>query len=225
MLEMFKQNLKRHKYKIVVGLPMAVLLASSLSLVRDPAQVCIVPTDNRYVAVGEDVALEVTANATEVINVIGAKIRVPQDLLTVESISKEGSILTLWTEEPHVSQGIVQFSGGIVREGGFLGDGTVLTIHVRPTHSGNAEVSFDEVHMLAHDGTGREVECGKGPIMLSIRDADKPSPDVNHDKQVNIFDLGLVSANIFLGYESFYDLNSDGTISVADLSIIFKAMR
>lgn len=204
---------------------MAVLIASSLSLVRDPAQMCVVPADNRYVKVGEDVALDVTANATEPINVIGASIRVPEDLLTVESLSKQGSIFTLWTEEPTITQGIVHFSGGIVSSEGFLGSGTVLTMHVRPTKPGDAVVSFDEVHMLAHDGTGKEVECGNSPITLLIREAGKPSPDVNNDKQVNVIDATLVSANIFLAYESLYDLNGDGKVSFDDLAVIFHAMR
>jgi hypothetical protein len=131
----------------------------------------------------------------------------------------------LWTEEPTVAEGIVHFSGGIINNEGFLGTGTVLTIHVRPIKAGDAEVSFDEVHMLAHDGTGKEVECGKGPITLSIREADKPTPDVNHDRQVNILDLGLVSANILLKYGSLYDLNGDGQVSLADLLVVFHAMR
>jgi hypothetical protein len=79
---------------------MAVLLASSLSLMRDPNEMCIVPEDNRFVEVGENVTLHVMANADEPVNVIGATISMPHDLLTIDDVSREGSIIDLWAEEP-----------------------------------------------------------------------------------------------------------------------------
>jgi hypothetical protein len=222
---MIKHHLQRHKYKIVVGVPMAVLLASSLSLVRDPEQICLTSKDNRYVTVNESVTLEVTAYADQPINVISASLSYPQDLVRITSTSKKDSIVNLWSEEPAAQAGSIHFSGGIVSPGGFSGTGTVLTLYVQPLQPGNATITFNEVHMLAHDGTGREVACAQHPVTLFIRETGTASPDVNHDTRVNIFDLGLLSANILLKYEPLYDLNNDGKVSLSDLVIIFSTMR
>lgn len=209
----------------MVGLPMAVLLASSLALVRKPTEMSIVPNDNRFVAVGELVTLQVVAHAEEPINVIGASLKIPEESLTVESVSKENSIITLWSEEPAYTNGAVHFSGGILSPSGFVGSGIVLTVQVRPQRIGDVQVLLEDVHMLAHDGTGSEVTSDISPITLVVRDAAQPSPDVNNDKQVNIFDLGLITANIFLHYEPLYDLNHDGKVSLADIVLIFQAIR
>jgi hypothetical protein len=118
----------------------------------------------------------------------------------------------------------VHFSGGIVSESGFLGSGIVLTLHVHPLMPGSAQVTLDDVHLLAHDGTGREVTCGSEPITLSIRPRSYPSPDVNGDHQVNIFDFGIVSARLFMAYNSAYDLNQDGRITLADIGIVISSI-
>jgi len=221
---MVRHHLKRHKYKIVVGVPMVVLLASSLSLIRDPEQICIVPEDNRYVEVGEEVMLQVIADTNEPINVIGATITAPEDLVELTQVSRENSIIDLWSEEPIIKDNTVHFSGGIVSPSGFIGTGTALTVTAVPLAEGEAVIALDDVRMLAHDGTGKEVACGKNPITLIIRPASYPSPDINGDNRVNIFDFGLVSSRLFLAYEKNYDLNMDGKITIADIAIVISNM-
>jgi hypothetical protein len=225
MFKMIRHHLRRHTYKIVVGVPIVVLLASSLSLMRDPDEVCIVPADNRYVSVGERVTLEVVAQADEPINVVAAQIALPTQALSLEEMSKEGSFIDLWSEEPREQDGTIHFSGGVTDAGGFIGTGTVLTLTVVPTAVGEATVALGQVQMLAHDGTGRAVECSARPVTLMVREQNTPSPDVNNDRSVNMFDLGLVSANILLGYKPLYDLNNDGKVSMSDAGIVLATIK
>ena len=216
-----RHQLRRHKYKLVVSVPMAVLLASSLSLIRDPEEMCLVPEDNTYVEVGETVTLHVLAQADEPINVIGARIVAPSELIRITSVRKDNSILDLWSEEPTVINGHeVYFSGGIVQQDGFSGSGVVITMTAQALAEGRAEIKFSEATMLAHDGTGRDIGCGNNPIVLSIRPPSHPSPDVNNDMAVNILDFGLVSSRLFWFYKRSYDLNLDGRITLSDLGII-----
>ena len=222
---MIRHHLERHRYKVVVGVPIVVLLASSLSFIRSAEEVYIVPDDSRFVAVGETVTLHIMAEADEPVNVIGATVAVPADTLTITNVSREDSIIDLWSEEPTVDdEGRVHFSGGIVRPSGFLGSGMVLTLVVEPHSIGTATLTFDAVQMLAHDGTGMEVVSSTNPITLHIREADTPSPDVNGDNVVNIFDFGIVSSRLFRSYEETYDLNQDGKITLADIGIIISNM-
>jgi hypothetical protein len=225
ILFMLHTHLKRHRYTVVVGVPIVVLLASSLSFMRSPEEVCIVPEDNRFVEVGETVTLHVIADAKEPVNVIGATLLIPEESLTVETISREGSIIDLWSEEPVLSEeSRIKFSGGIVSPTGFLGNGIVLTLVVTPLAEGETSVSFEDVHMLAHDGTGKEVSCGNNPVTLSVRAAERPSPDLNNDNVVNIFDFGIISSRLFFTYNKEYDLNQDGKITLADIGIVISNM-
>ncbi len=223
MLAMIHHSLKKHKYKIALGVPFVFLLASSLSLVRNPEEMCIIPEDNRYVKIGETVTLFVTVQADSPINVLGGTIRYPNELVRIDSISEEDSIIDLWTEKATTTEdGTIRFSGGVVSKSGFLGDGKVLSITLHPLQEGEAVITFDEKHMLAHDGTGMEVDCSINPITLSIRSDATPNPDVNGDTKVNIFDFGIVSARIFMTYDRSYDLNMDGIVSLEDIKVLFK---
>lgn len=222
---MLHHKLKKHKYKIALGIPVVLLLASSLTLSRDSKEMCIVAEDNRYVEVGETVTLHLTAKVDTPINVIGATLLIPTEHILVENIVQDESIIDLWSEEPTLSDsGDLHFSGGIITDSGFLGEGRVLTLTTRPLKEGVATIVFTESTMLAHDGTGVEVACDTGPITLFIRPATFPSPDVNNDNQVNIVDFGLVSTRMFMKYERTYDLNLDGKITLVDLGILFSTI-
>ena len=221
-----RHHLKKHQKKIVLTLPIVFLLASSLSLIRDPEEICLVSEDNRFVEVGENVTIQVVANADTAINVIGASITSSSELVAIESVSRENSIIDLWTQEPEIlDDDTLSFSGGIVSDNGFTGKGTVLSFAVTPLKEGTATVNLEEVEMLAHDGTGMKVSCNNSPITLIIRPQKYPNPDVNGDKMVNLFDFGIVSARLFMTYERSYDLNLDGKITISDIVVIIANMN
>lgn len=221
---MAQYRLRKNKYKILLGIPIVILLASSLSIVRDSEDMCIVTNDSRYVEVGEEVTLQIVANADKPINAVSGTVYVPDDLLTVKSISHENSIIDLWSEEPTINDSGITFSGGIISKDGFTGDGNILTITVSPKKEGSAKIYFENTKMLAHDGTGMNVGCINNPITLVIRPEKHPSPDVNGDKRVNVFDFGIVSARLFMTYRREYDLNLDGKITIADILILISNM-
>lgn len=225
MLTMVRHHLARHKYKLAVGVPVVVLLASSLSLARSSEEVCLVPEDNRFVEVGETVTVQVLLNAQTPINVVAGTVVAPSDMVTVEGIDTTDSVVDLWTQEPTIEDGSsVSFEGGIISENGFEGSGIVLSLVVRPTQPGKAQFLLENPQLLAHDGQGTDVACSAHPITLSIRETDYPSPDINGDKRVTISDLGLVSLRVFRTYERQYDLNLDGKISMSDLAILFSSV-
>jgi len=136
---------------VIVSL-MAVLLPTPLhatSLYLDP------PTKN-YV-VGETVSVRVIVSSEEDINAVSGRLIVPTDVFEPLSISKQGSIVDLWLQEPAVSS-----RGEIVFEGLILGDGfsgveTVFTIYLRALGTQNATLQFAEGLVLASDGLGTNV--------------------------------------------------------------------
>ncbi len=224
MYKITRHYLKKHKYKIALGVPMIFLLASSLSLIRDTEEMRIVSEDNSFVEVGETVTIHVIANADKPVNVIGATVNVPEELIEIVKVSRENSIIDLWSEEPKIKDSSIHFSGGIVNETGFLGEGVVLTVILTPKQEGTANIYLKETSMLAHDGTGMPVTCDNKPITFTIRPESHPNPDVNGDKHVNIFDFGIISARLFMRYERSYDLNLDGKITLADIGVLISNM-
>lgn len=220
--------IERYRYHFVAGLPIVALLASSLSFSQDPGEdLCITAQNSRYVTVGEQAIVRVIANADEPINTVSGTIRIPAPLLEVGAVTPTPSILDLWAEAPTVAENgaLLRFSGGTTRPGGFTGTGTVITFTVTPLTPGEATIRFEEAHMFAHNGTGQEVSCAMGPMTFFVRDAARPSPDVNDDARVDIFDLGTLSARMFLAYDRRYDLNTDGKVGIDDLVLALRYVR
>ena len=92
------------------------------------------------------------------INAAQAKILFSQEILEVKSISKTGSIFTLWPEEPIFSnsRGEVSFKGGVPSPG-FTGTSNILTINFQGKKTGQARISFSNAEVLAADGRGTNI--------------------------------------------------------------------
>lgn len=98
-------------------------------------------------------------NNTQAINAVSGSISFPADLLTVKSISKDGSIIKLWSNEPSYSNidGSINFEG-VVFNPGFSGNqGRVLRIIFVPKRIGKANIFFQSGSVLANDGKATNV--------------------------------------------------------------------
>jgi hypothetical protein len=224
-MNMFYYHIKRHRYKIVAGVPIVVLVATSLSFSQSGYNLCVTPEETRYVTVGETVTLNLVAQADEPINVISTSVQIPTTLVDLLEFSKTNSVIDLWSDEPRTENGLLRFSGGIVRTGGFVGQGTILTLTIRPHTEGVAKFEISDSRMYAHDGTGREVACSTNALTLWVRPEGNPSPDINADARVNMLDIGILSTHLFFRYNSAYDLNRDGVIDFADMQILFSHLK
>ena len=226
MRQTLHYHLKRHRYKVLVGAPVILLVASSLSFSRTAENMCLVTDDTQFVRIGESVTMHVVASADEPINVLGGTVSLPAHLVHVDTITREQSIVSLWIEEPTLTESgtLIRFSGGIINQGGFTGKGDIFSFTLHPTATGTAEFAFTETHMLAHDGTGKEVTCPGMSLHLVIRDADAPSPDVNSDRTLNLYDVGLMTIHLFSSYNPLYDLNHDGVVTMRDLGLLLSTI-
>lgn len=224
---MTPRYIERYTYHLIASVPLVVLLASSLSFSNASDDLCVTTQDSRYLAVGEQTTLTITVDADEPINTISGIVHIPTESVHVDTVTNTPSILDLWSEVPTFSEGgaTLRFAGGTTKPGGFTGRGVVLTFTVTPRVPGEATIRFEEAHLFAHDGTGREVSCATGPITFSVRATTTPSPDVNGDARVDLFDLGTISTRIFLAYDRTYDLNVDGKVGIDDLVLMLRHIR
>ncbi|MBI5456875.1 hypothetical protein HY969_04000 [Candidatus Kaiserbacteria bacterium] len=157
--------------------------AFAVPIVASAATMRIAPASASAVSGGSvSVSVQVTSS-DQAMNAASGVLKFPPDLLQVSSISKSGSIIGLWAQEPSHSNiaGTVNFEG-VVLNPGFIGsNGTVLTVTFRALVAGVASLSISSGSVLANDGNGTEVLTGSLPgfVLISEGVAVAPSASPN----------------------------------------------
>ncbi len=131
------------------------------------------PSTGSY-AVGSTFSVGIfVSSAGESANAVSGEISFPVDKLQVLSVSKSGSIINLWVQEPSFSstEGLINFEG-IVLNPGFTGSGgKIITINFKNKAAGNATLSFSSGSILANDGKGTNILTGLGNAVFTIAES------------------------------------------------------
>jgi len=106
----------------------------------------------------------------QAMNAVSGVIRFPSDILSVSSISKSDSIMSLWAQYPTFSNvnGEINFQGVIMTPGYKGLFGKIATISFKPKKIAKATLSFSSVAILANDGYGTDITTGSNGITLNI---------------------------------------------------------
>ncbi len=141
----------------------AVTQAAGASLYISPA--------SKSCQIGQSFTATVfVSSAEQAMNAAQGTISFPTDKLNVTSISKSGSVISLWTQEPSFSNsaGTVSFEG-IVLNPGFTGSvGKMISINFKTKTAGDAAVSFSSGSILANDGKGTNLLSDFGSARYDI---------------------------------------------------------
>lgn len=113
------------------------------------------------VSEGSHVTLDVKVKATDqAINAVSGSITFPADLLQIVSISRDSSILNIWTHDPNISRNKISFEG-VILSPGYQGEGgSIFRIMFEAKKRGLATVAFSEGSILANDGQGTNIIDG-----------------------------------------------------------------
>lgn len=137
------------------------------------------PSSGSY-AVGANFSVSVyVSSADQIMNAASGIISFPHDKLEVTSLSKTGSIFTLWVQEPSFSNnaGTVNFEG-IVLNPGFTGAmGKIITINFKIKTAGIALINFSSGSVLANDGKGTNILTNLGDAQFSLGGAGPSVPE------------------------------------------------
>lgn len=116
------------------------------------------------------------------INAIEGLITFPKDLLRVESVNNNGSIFSIWTEQPTFSNtnGAISFNGGVPAPGYIGTKGKVMSILFKAEKPGTAQINFSSAGIYANDGVGTNVISDKNGITINI------APQKKVEKQIGI---------------------------------------
>ncbi len=128
--------------------------------------------------VGQKITLQLMVSADQSINAISSLISVPTSIFTIESVSKNSSILNFWVTEPSFSSanGTINLEG--VTLGGYsAGNGNIVTITLKAKSVGTDSIVIKNGQILANDGQGTNVTGSLNGGTFTIKPAAiKPAP-------------------------------------------------
>lgn len=112
----------------------------------------------------------------QAINNSGAVINFPTKFLEVVSVSKSGSIFSLWVEEPAFSNsaGVISFDGGLPTPGYNGSSGRLLNITFRVKSAGTASLVFSSGAVRANDGYGTDILQTRAEAQFGLISEERP---------------------------------------------------
>lgn len=158
----------------IVSLTLAVVLfVGQTSLVVAAGATLGFSPASDTVTEGETFAIRLVVNTGgQAINAAEATIDFPKDRLDVKSVSKSGSIFTLWPIEPSASNatGTVTFSGGVPNPGFTGSSGRIITLNFLAQKPGSAKLTIGNAQLLANDGKGTNILGSVGSATITIKE-------------------------------------------------------
>ncbi|MDP2789979.1 MAG: cohesin domain-containing protein [bacterium] len=158
----------------------------------------------------DTVTLDVRLNSEQdTINAVQARLLYDPAALEVVEVSKAGSFLVLWTEEPKVDAkaGVITFSGG-TPNGSYVVNGRLVTIVFRSKLLGSTNVLFDTgtSGVYRNDGLGTKVALTAKPATIDvaltgrslvINSTTHPNPDAWYAKSFLQFDWNVTPEAVY----------------------------
>src|SRR3989338_9059734 len=117
-------------------------------------------------------------SSNQAMNAASGVVSFPWDKLEVVSISKTGSIFSLWPAEPSFSNsaGTVSFEGIVLNPGYTGANGKILSITFRARNAGQANLNLSSGSILANDGTGTNILNGMRVAVFTLINAGETPP-------------------------------------------------
>jgi hypothetical protein len=128
--------------------------------------------------VGKTFSVDIMVSSNvDAINAVSADLSFPHDALQVMSVSKKGSFINLWAEEPSYSntKGTVSLEGVALNPGFNKASGKVVTVTFKAIQAGNVTVSVTSGSILANDGNATDVLKTTGASFIYINENEEPA--------------------------------------------------
>lgn len=153
----------------IIFLLSGILLWSTPALAADLRIV----TDRSAYKVGDTIVANIIlSSASQASNAVSGVLDFSKELLQVSSLSKTGSIINLWVQEPAYSNtnGQVSFEGAILNPGFTGGSGRILSVSFRARKAGTVVLSYSTGSILANDGQGTSILKTLGKTSFTIQE-------------------------------------------------------
>lgn len=131
--------------------------------------------------VGKTFSIDIVVNNNiDAINAASALVSFPKDTLQVVSVSKKGSFINLWAEEPAYSndKGTISLEGVALNPGFDKATGKILTVTFKAIQAGNISVAVTSGSVLANDGNATDVLKTTGAAFVYVNEDTAKGDDV-----------------------------------------------
>ena len=164
-----KINLKDNYLKKFFAKLLFVLFLLTIGQKIFAAELTLSPSSGNY-NVGDSFSVMLRVSSpSQSINAVSSGVSFSNDTISLSSISKSGSIITLWPVEPSFVNQAGSASIDGVAISGFTGNsGTVVTLNFRAIKEGPAYVRLSGASVLANDGNGTNVLQGSDGASFTI---------------------------------------------------------
>lgn len=193
--------MKYYRFFIIVSLFFVILFSFGNTVF---AASTLFFTKPSFVSEGDRVTVFLRVRSTDQpINAISGVVTFSENLLKPISVSKESSIINLWTGEPKIIRDRISFEGVILNPGFNGSNGIVLKIVFEAKERGLARLNFSEGSILANDGLGSNVLARLESNTLRINAVSlkpvSPIPSLVVDKE-NTTDKNIAKLPVILEY-------------------------
>jgi hypothetical protein len=158
---MFSITLKN--VPVTLMLAFVSMLLFSITSIALAADITVAPATGSYTP-GQTFTVAVrVAPAGASVNAVEASLKFNPAVLSVVSLSKDGSVFSLWTTEPTFSNtaGTISFGGGSPSP--FTAQSNLLNVTFRAVAAGSGALTISTASVLAADGKGTDVyKTGSG---------------------------------------------------------------
>ena len=179
--------LRREFKKLILSVFVLTLVLSATNHANAQNGSLYLSPSSGQVNVGQSFSLVLRVNTGgDAINAAEGSIVFDQQKLSVTSVSKSGSIFTIWASEPKFSnaEGNIEFAGGAPNPGYSGSNGLVLTINFKAktatTVRGYTDIVLVSGAILANDGEGTNIlaSLGKATYFIGAAAAEPiPAPE------------------------------------------------
>lgn len=120
--------------------------------------------------VGESKTISVFVESDIVANAVSGIVNFPPDDVSVTSITKANSVVSMWVKEPQPDNetGMIPFEGVILNPGFSGSQGTLFQVTLKAKKTGNFNISFLSGSVLANDGKATNILSDKETLALSV---------------------------------------------------------
>lgn len=150
-----------------------ILVFFSVSSEAQAASLSVSPSAGVY-DLGSIFSIKVLVSSQDTtMNAASGVISFSKDKLEVTSVSKSGSIIGLWVQDPSFSNdaGTINFEGVVLNPGFQGSNGQLVTVNFRAKSAGAATAAFAAGSVLANDGRGTEIIKGTTNANFTLKTA------------------------------------------------------
>lgn len=154
----------------------SLVISLLVTTLAQAADVLLSPSSGSY-STGQTFTVTVQADPKgQAINAVEASLTFDTKVLSVVSLSKTGSVFSLWTTEPTFSNtaGTISFGGGSPTP--FSAKSNLLSVTFTAKAAGAGAASFGQTSALAADGKGTDVLANKVGGSYTVAAATTPTP-------------------------------------------------